>query len=74
MPCAVSPTADGGVSLYCPALKRSLSPEEVSAAVLRRMLAVAAVHTGETAQRAIITVPAYFNDAQRCVVAALQHA
>ena len=55
------------MELYCPALKRALRPEDVSAEVLRRMLAIAAAHTGETAERAIITVPAYFNDAQRCV-------
>ena len=57
------------MELYCPALKRSLRPEDVSAEVLRHMLAIAAAHTGETAQRAIITVPAYFNDAQRCAAA-----
>ena len=57
------------MGLYCPALKRALRPEDVSAEVLRRMLAIAAAHTGETAERAIITVPAYFNEAQRCVLA-----
>ena len=42
-----------------------LLPEEVSAAVLSRMKADAEKFLGEPVDRAVITVPAYFNDDQR---------
>ncbi|QXJ22561.1 molecular chaperone DnaK [Actinomadura graeca] len=41
------------------------APEEVSALVLRKLAADAAKHLGEKVTEAVITVPAYFNDAQR---------
>ncbi|MDN5849605.1 MAG: Hsp70 family protein, partial [Nitrococcus sp.] len=41
------------------------SPQEVSAMILRRLKAVAEAHLGEDISRAVITVPAYFSDAQR---------
>src|ERR1700720_774982 len=40
-------------------------PEEISAQVLRRLVEDAAKYLGEKATDAAITVPAYFNDAQR---------
>jgi molecular chaperone DnaK len=40
-------------------------PEEVSAVVLRRLVEDAAKYLGEKVTDAVITVPAYFNDAQR---------
>src|SRR5438034_4618542 len=41
------------------------APEEISAQVLRKLADDAAKYLGETATDAVITVPAYFNDAQR---------
>ncbi|NLC32027.1 MAG: molecular chaperone DnaK [Clostridiales bacterium] len=41
------------------------SPEEISAAILVRLVEDAAKYMGEKVTDAIITVPAYFNDAQR---------
>ncbi len=41
------------------------SPEEVSAEILKKLRADAERHAGEPVARAVITVPAYFNDAQR---------
>ncbi len=40
-------------------------PEEVSAMILSKLKADAEAKTGETITEAVITVPAYFNDAQR---------
>jgi len=44
---------------------RRWTPEEVSAEVLKKLKADAEACLGETVSRAVITVPAYFNDAQR---------
>ena len=41
------------------------SPEEISAMVLRKLVDDAAKYLGEKVTDAVITVPAYFNDAQR---------
>ena len=44
---------------------RAWSPEEISAEILRKLKADAERSLGEPVTRAVITVPAYFNDAQR---------
>ena len=44
---------------------RSYSPEEVSAEVLKKLKRDVEASLGDTVTRAVITVPAYFNDAQR---------
>src|SRR2546421_4226583 len=41
------------------------SPEEISALVLRKLAEDASKYLGEKVTEAVITVPAYFNDAQR---------
>ena len=41
------------------------SPEEISSFILRKLADDAARYTGEKVKDAVITVPAYFNDAQR---------
>jgi molecular chaperone DnaK len=44
---------------------KSYSPPEISAMVLAKLKADAEAFTGESITQAVITVPAYFNDAQR---------
>ena len=44
---------------------RPFTPEEVSAEILKKMRRDAEAYFGEPVTRAVITVPAYFNDAQR---------
>ena len=55
----------GNIRVKCPRLEREFAPEEISAMVLRKLVAEAERYLGESVTGAVITVPAYFNDAQR---------
>ena len=46
-------------------LGKEYSPPEISAMILQKMKDAAEQHLGEKVTQAVITVPAYFNDAQR---------
>ncbi len=45
--------------------EQDYSPQEISAIILKRLKAIAEKHLGQTVTKAVITVPAYFSDAQR---------
>ena len=45
--------------------KKTFSPEEISGMILRKMKETAESFLGTTVTHAVVTVPAYFNDAQR---------
>ena len=45
--------------------KKEYSPEEISAFILQKIRADAEAHLGQEVTKAVITVPAYFNDNQR---------
>ncbi|HXI73508.1 MAG TPA: Hsp70 family protein [Verrucomicrobiae bacterium] len=57
--------ADNAGAVTIPIHGRNYSPEEISAEVLKKLKRDAENYFGETVTRAVITVPAYFNDAQR---------
>ncbi|HET9026037.1 MAG TPA: molecular chaperone DnaK [Trueperaceae bacterium] len=54
---------DGGVRFVVEG--KQYTPEEVSAMVLRKLVTDASERLGETITKAVITVPAYFNNSQR---------
>ena len=55
------PTGDAWVK----AQGKDYSPQQISAFILQKMKESAEAHLGEPVTKAVITVPAYFNDAQR---------
>ena len=65
MPYKVSADENDNILLDCPAMNRTFRPEEISAQVLKSLAESAEKHIGQTVDKAVITVPAYFNDSQR---------
>jgi len=55
----------GDARVRIPFTKRDLSPQEISAMVLGKLKTDAEAYLGEPVTKAVITVPAYFNDSQR---------
>jgi molecular chaperone DnaK len=63
VPYKVSAAPNGDVRIHLGG--KEYSPPEVSAMILQKIKADAEAYLGETVTEAVITVPAYFNDAQR---------
>jgi molecular chaperone DnaK len=62
-PFSIVPAPNGDAWLRLPG--RDVSPQEIAAHVLERLRRIAENALGEPVTQAVITVPAYFNDAQR---------
>ena len=56
---------DAHIEIEIAGEKKTYSPQEIGAMVLAKLKADAEAKLGETITEAVITVPAYFNDAQR---------
>jgi len=65
VPYRVTAGSNNEARVHIPAVNKDMSPEEISAMILRKMKEDAEKYLGETITRAVITVPAYFNDSQR---------
>ncbi len=63
VPFKVTRRGNGDIAVV--ARGKEMSPQEVSAHVLRKLKRAAENYLGETVTEAVITVPAYFNDSQR---------
>ncbi|CAD7704775.1 unnamed protein product [Ostreobium quekettii] len=65
VPYKVIKDANGNVKLDCPNAGKQFAAEEISAQVLRKLVEDAGKFLSDKVERAVITVPAYFNDSQR---------
>lgn len=63
VPFKVTEAANGDVRIE--ALGKKYSPPEISAIILQKLKKAAEDYLGEKVEKAVITVPAYFNDSQR---------
>ncbi|MDY0018983.1 MAG: Hsp70 family protein, partial [Anaerolineae bacterium] len=55
----------GDARVEIPAIDKSYTPQEISAMILQKLKKDAEAYFGEPVTKAVITVPAYFNDSQR---------
>jgi len=65
VPYKVEDGQNGMAVVRIPAAGKSFTPEEISAMILQKLKTDAEAYLGEKVTEAVITVPAYFNDAQR---------
>jgi len=65
VPYEVRQGSGGEARINVPVVGKDFSPEEISAMILQKMKADAEKYLGEPITKAVITVPAYFNDSQR---------
>merc|ERR1711953_1053722 len=65
LPYKVIKDKDNNIKINCSSLNKKFSPEEISAQVLRKLSNDASTYLDQEVKKAVITVPAYFNDSQR---------
>jgi molecular chaperone DnaK len=65
VPYEVSTDSEGRVQVKVPNADKTMNPPEISAMILQKMKQTAEDYLGQTVEKAVVTVPAYFNDAQR---------
>jgi molecular chaperone DnaK len=65
VPYEVSGDAQDRVQIKIPNVDKAFNPPEISAMILQKMKQTAEDYLGSEVKQAVITVPAYFNDAQR---------
>ncbi len=65
VPYRVEEGKTGNAVVNIPAAGKTFTPEEISAMILQKLKTDAEAYLGEKVEQAVITVPAYFNDAQR---------
>jgi molecular chaperone DnaK len=65
VPYKVTSGANGMAQVEIPNTGKTYTPPEISAMILQKMKQTAEDYLGQTVTQAVITVPAYFNDAQR---------
>jgi molecular chaperone DnaK len=65
LPYKVIKDNNGNIKIKCSSLNKNFSPEEISAQVIRKLINDAKEYLGQEVTKAVITVPAYFNDSQR---------
>jgi molecular chaperone DnaK len=65
VPYDVQTDAQGRVVVKVPNVDKTFTPPEISAMILQKMKQTAEDYLGQEVRQAVITVPAYFNDAQR---------
>jgi molecular chaperone DnaK len=65
VPYKVVPGPDGDARVSIPQTSKTYTPQEISALILQKLKRDAEAYLGESVTKAVITVPAYFNDSQR---------
>ncbi|KAK9839439.1 hypothetical protein WJX81_002005 [Elliptochloris bilobata] len=65
VPYKLTTDGNGNVKIECPNAGKAFAAEEISALVLRKLVDDSAKFLNDKVDKAVITVPAYFNDSQR---------
>jgi molecular chaperone DnaK len=65
VPYEIRTDAQGRVEVHVPNANKTYTPPEISAMILQKMKQTAEDYLGSEVTQAVVTVPAYFNDAQR---------
>ena len=61
----VKASENDNIKIVCPVMQKELTPEEISGQILRKLAGDAGKFLQQKITKAVITVPAYFNDSQR---------